>query len=112
MIKTIVKLVVVALIANASWRIGSAYMSHYKFTDSVHQLSLFSGKQTDDVLRKRIFEARVGLRYSGADETSRCSPRIITRSWTAPTSARSKLAPGFVYPWPFDFHIDTLSGIL
>ncbi|HEY3052362.1 MAG TPA: hypothetical protein VGK04_03135, partial [Thermoanaerobaculia bacterium] len=56
MIKLILKLIVVALLANAAWRVGSAYVAHYKFEDAVQQAALFRGSKTDDVLRRRIFE--------------------------------------------------------
>ena len=36
--KTLLKLVIVALLANALWRIGSAYATFYKFTDAVNGL--------------------------------------------------------------------------
>jgi len=110
LIKTIVKLVVVVLIANATWRIGSAYVSHYKFTDSVHQLSLFRGQQTDDMLRKRIFEAASNFDIPVDDITlqSRDRHTIVDGAYVR----EIEVAPGFVYPWPFDFHVDTLSSIL
>ena len=110
MIKTIVKLVVVVLIANATWRIGNAYVSHYNFTDAVHQLSLFRGQQTDDMLRKRIFEAASNFDIPVDDITllSRDRHTIVDGAYVR----EIEVAPGFVYPWPFDFHVDTLSSIL
>ena len=112
MIKTIVKLVVVVLIANATWRIASAYISHYKFTDSIHQISLFRGNQTEDVLRKRIFEAAsdFDIPVTDQDITLRTQNRhtIVAGAYVR----EIEVAPGFVYPWPFDFHVDTLSSIL
>ena len=112
MIKTIIKLALVALIANGSWRVASAYMTHYKFTDSVHQLALFRGKQADDVLRRRIFEVASDFDIPVSDEdiTLRTQDHhtIVDGAYTL----EIELVPGFVYPWPFDFHIDTLSGIL
>ena len=112
MIKTIVKLVLVVLVANATWRVGSAYISHYKFTDSVHQISLFRGRQTDDMLRKRIFQAAsdFDIPVSDQDITLRTENHhtIVEGAYTR----EIELAPGFVYPWPFDFHVDTLSSIL
>ena len=35
MIKTVLKLLLAALIANAAWRVGSAYIAFYKFQDAV-----------------------------------------------------------------------------
>ena len=33
--KIIIKLLIVALIANATWRLGMEYATHYRFSDSV-----------------------------------------------------------------------------
>ena len=112
MIKTIIKLALVALIANGSWRVASAYMTHYKFTDSVHQLALFRGKQADDVLRRRIFEIASDFDIPVSDEDIALRTQdhhtIVDGAYTR----EIELAPGFRYPWPFSFHIDALSGIL
>jgi hypothetical protein len=112
LIKTIVKLAIVVLIANATWRVGSAYVAHYKFTDSVHQISLFRGTQTDDMLRTRIFQvaSSFDIPLSNGDVTLKTESNhtIVDGAYVRDI----EVAPGFVYPWPFDFHIDTLSGIL
>jgi hypothetical protein len=112
LIKTIVKLALVVLIANATWRVGSAYISHYKFTDSVHQISLFRGTQTDDVLRKRIFEVASDFDIPLSDQDFMLQTKDHHTIVDGAYVREIEVAPGFVYPWPFDFHIDTLSGIL
>ena len=37
MIKIIVKMAIAALIANASWRVGSAYLTYCRFKDAVEE---------------------------------------------------------------------------
>ena len=54
--KTIIKLVIVAIIANATWRAGSAYAKHYRFVDAVQQATQFRAKQSDDQIHDRVFE--------------------------------------------------------
>jgi hypothetical protein len=112
MIKALVKLVIVALVANASWRVGSAYLSHYKFTDSVQQTTLFRGKRTDDVLRMRVFELAsdydIPVNEGNLTLRSEDHHTIVEGSYIR----EIELLPGFRYPWRFSFHIDTLSGIL
>ena len=64
------------------------------------------------MLRERIFELASDFDIPVSDEDITLTHRrTITRSSTAPTRAIIELVPGFGYPWPFDFHIDTLSGI-
>jgi len=42
------------LIANATWRIGTAYASFYRFRDAVEESSRFSADRSVDVLRQRV----------------------------------------------------------
>ena len=112
MIKLILKLAVVALLANASWRIGGAYVSHYKFTDAVEQTALFRGNRTDDALRKRLFEiaSDFDIPVTEDDVTLRTLEHhtIVDGDYIRII----EVVPGYKYPWPFSFHIDTLAGVL
>ena len=42
MIKTLVKLVLAALVVNACWRSANVFMRYYKFKDGVHETALFA----------------------------------------------------------------------
>ena len=112
MIKLILKLAVVALLANATWRVGSAYLAHYKFIDSVEQASLFRGNKGDDVLRQRVFDLASDYDIPVAEDD------VTLRSVDNRTviegmySRIIELAPGFQYPWEFTFHIDTLKNTI
>lgn len=112
MIKLILKLALVALIANASWRVGSAYVAHYKFQDSVQQAALFRGSQTDDVLRRRIFELASDYDIPVTDDeltlTTSEHHTVVDGAYTRII----EVVPGYKYPWEFTFHVDTLQGTL
>jgi len=112
LIKLILKLAVVALVANASWRVGSAYVAHYKFTDAVQQSALFRGNKTDDALRQRIFElaSDFDIPVTDGDLTLMTLEHhtVVDGNYTRII----EIAPGFKYPWAFAFHIDTLQGTL
>jgi hypothetical protein len=112
LIKLLLKLVVVALLANAAWRVGSAYVAHYKFKDAVQQAALFRGNKKDDVLRQRIFElaSDYDIPVDDGDITLTTSEHNTTvdGSYTRVI----EIAPGFKYPWEFTFHIDTLQNTL
>jgi hypothetical protein len=111
-IKLVIKLAIVALLANASWRVGSAYVAHYKFEDSVQQAALFRGTKTDDVLRRRIFELASDFDIPVTDDqltlTTSEHHTVVDGGYTRII----ELAPGFEYPWEFTFHVDTLSDTL
>ena len=42
MIRTVIKLLIAALVLNALYHLGGAYWEHYQFVDSVEQLAQFS----------------------------------------------------------------------
>ena len=112
MIKLILKLVVVALLANASWRVGSAYVAHYKFEDAVQQAALFRGSKTDEALRQRIFELASDYDIPVDEQDVTLMTALHQTTVDGSYTRIIELAPGFKYPWEFTFHINTLQGTL
>ena len=112
MIKLILKLAVVALVANAGWRVGSAYVAHYKFEYAVQQAALFRGNKSDEALRQRISElaSDFDIPVTDADVMLMTSEHhtVVDGDYTRVI----ELVPGFKYPWEFTFHVDTLQGTL
>ena len=111
MIKLIIKLAIAALIANASWRVGSAYLSYYKFEDAAREVTQFRGDKSDSQIESRIFDlaSEYDLPLTRNNLTIRReeSHTIVDGSFTRPI----ELAPGYTYPWPFSIHIDTFTEI-
>jgi hypothetical protein len=112
LIKLIIKLAVVALIANATWRVGNAYVAHYKFTDSVQQAALFRGNKTDDVLRLRIFDIASDYDIPLTDGDMTLTTQEHRTKVDGNYTRIIELVPGYTYPWEFTFHIDTLKDTL
>lgn len=107
MIKLVIRLAIVALVANGTWRLGSAYVSHYKFHDSIQQMTQYRGDESDDVIRGRIFELASELDIPVTDDAlsirRRDNHMIVDASYKRPVD----LLPGYTYPWPFTIHVDT-----
>jgi hypothetical protein len=112
LIKLILKLAVVALLANASWRVGSAYVAHYKFQDAVQQAALFRGNKKDDALRQRIFELASDYDIPVDDSNVMLKTSESRTTVDGSYTRVIELAPGFKYPWAFTFHVDTLQNSL
>ena len=106
--KLILKLVVVALVANASWRVGTAYVAHYKFKDAVQQAALFRGNKTDDALRQKIFELASDFDIPVEDQDVMLKTAEHQTTIDGSYTRIIELAPGYKYPWAFTFHVDTL----
>jgi hypothetical protein len=107
LIKGILKLAVAALIANAAWRLGSAYMSFYKFKDAVQETTQYDSERSDEQLRQRIQElaAQYDVPMTPDGFTIRRSDyhTLVDGSYTQ----KVDIIPGYPYPWAFSFHTDT-----
>ena len=103
--KAILKLIVVVLIANALWRVGSAYLSFYRFKDSVRVAATDQGKSADD-LRQKIVELAstydVPLTPDAITIRREANHTIVESSYTTPLA----VLPGYEYPWPFSLEVD------
>jgi hypothetical protein len=103
--RLLLKLAVAALVANAAWRIGTAYVDHYSFRDEV-RLAALTEALDDDRLRARIFElgdAR-GLPLEDESFSIRREERrtMVEGAYTRPIL----LFPGYEHAWRFDWAID------
>jgi len=107
-IKLLLKLAVVALIANATWRIGSAYATHYRFTDAVQATTQFRGSKTDEQIRARVLDLASQYDLPLADEAVTVRTENTNHTVVDGSYAKSiDLVPGYTYRWPFKFHVDT-----
>lgn len=101
------KLVIVALVANATWHLFGAYSPHYKFRDGIEYAAQYRGRLTDDDLREKILElaSRFEVPVNGEDVsvTHENEHTLVDLSYVRPV----ELAPGFTYPWAFSVHVDT-----
>jgi hypothetical protein len=107
--KLLLKLAIVALLANATWHLWAIYSAHFKFKDAVQAAAQYGSNKSEDELRSRILElaAQYDLPITEASFTVRREAHhtIVDGSY----ERKVELAPGFVYPWPFSWRIDTLS---
>ena len=98
-IKTVIKLALVALVANATWHLFGAYSPHFKFKDAVQ----------DADLRQRILDSaaqfEIPLAAADLSVTHQDKHTSVELSYTRMVD----LAPGFTYPWPFSLSVDTFT---
>src|SRR5471030_3038756 len=103
MIRTIVKLALVALVANATWHLFGAYSPHYKFKDGIQYAVLHRADQrlTDEDVQERVLTlaAQFDIPVTAADVsvTHTTNHTVVDVSYVRPVD----LAPGVTYPWPF-----------
>lgn len=109
MIKLVLKLALAALIANAAWHVGTAYLSFYKFKDAVYETAQFGTEKGDEQLQARILELAsdydVPLAADGFTISHHDNHTIIDGSYVRMVD----LLPGYQYQWPFAWHTDTFT---
>lgn len=107
MMKAILKLAIVAVIANAVWHAFVPYSAHFKFKDAVEATSQYGFEKPDDELRAKIMELAsehdVPLTPDGFTLKREEKHTIIDGSYTQPI----ELFPGFAYHYTFRWHTDT-----
>ena len=108
-IKTVIKLALVALVANATWHLFGAYSPHFKFKDAVQYAAQYRGDATDADLRQRILDSaaqfEIPLAAADLSVTHQDKHTSVELSYTRMVD----LAPGFTYPWPFSLSVDTFT---
>jgi hypothetical protein len=111
MLKFLVKLAFAALIANAAWRVGSAYAAFYRFRDAVEESARFSADKSADVVRMRVLELanQYDLPIDEDDVTvTRQQPYThLTGRYAQPIA----VIPGYEYPWTFSWDMNVLTGL-
>jgi hypothetical protein len=109
-VKRLIKLIVVVLMANALWRIGSAYVSFYRFKDSVRFAAMDLRKSEDD-LRIHILELAstydVPLDEDAITIRREAQHTLVEGSYKTPIA----VLPGYEYKWPFSLDIDAYATV-
>jgi hypothetical protein len=102
--KLLIKLAIVALLANAAFRIGTAYLIHYQFRDSVREAAMYRAR-TDEELRETVMEMaeQQGVPLAPDAFTVRHDAREaqIDGKYTKAI----EIVPGYPYDWHFEFSI-------
>ena len=110
--KTIIKLIIAALILHATWRAGTVYLRYYELTDEVTQIAQFGVRQTDNQLRNGVLDAAkrrdIALEADAVTVTRQNQRIIIDAHYTD----QVELAPRYFYPWEARLHVDVLTLVL
>ena len=110
--KTIIKLVIAALIVHATWRSVVVYMRFYEFKDDITQIAQFGVNQTDNHLVSGILDA--AKRHAipldpAAIKVRRENHHIIIDTHYL---EQIEVLPRYFYPWDARVHVDVLTLVL
>lgn len=109
MIKLLIKLAIVALVANAAWHLMSAYASYYKFKDAVQQTTLFGNDKTVEQLKARVLALATDYDLPIGEDDVTVRREQLRTTVDGSYSKTIEFAPGYSRPWTFEFHTDTFS---
>jgi hypothetical protein len=111
MIKTLVKLAIVVLFANAAYRVGSVYLDHIKFRDAIRDAAMFKARN-DVELTQRIMSLAIDYDIPLSEDDFTMS-RIERHVEVSGHYAKLiEIVPTFTYPWPFSWDIDVYTSPL
>ncbi len=107
MIKLLFKLVVVALLANAAYRIGSEYLTYVRFRDSIRDAAMFKAKNDTDLMA-RILDLATQYEIPIEEENisiDRQERRVNVEGWY---DKRIEVVPNYEYPWHFGLSLEVM----
>ena len=107
--KTILKLLIVAAVLNATARTAMAAWRYYQFKDAAQQTLVFGGNATAAELHELILRRAVDLEVpvEAEDiEVTRDGPRMQAK---AAYTDSIELFPRYFYPFDFSFSVDTMA---
>ena len=104
--KSVIRLVIAALIIHATWRAGTVYWRHYQFRDGVRQTAQFAGRRSDQDLRTQVME--IAAAYEIPLDAGRVGVRRVENHTLIDASyqERIEVLPRYFYPWEFNVHVD------
>jgi hypothetical protein len=110
--KTILKLLVAAVVINASVRAGMVAMNYYEFKETAHQAVLFGASSSTGEIRERILEKAGELKLP-IDPANVTVSRRGPRTW-ADASYRQPVEffPNQAYPVSLSFSVEGYQMVL
>lgn len=107
--KSLLRLVIAALIIHATWRAGTVYWRHYQFRDGVRQAAQFAGQRSDTELHGQVMELaranEIPLEPGRVQVRRVDNHTLIDASYTEAI----ELLPRYRYPWDFKVNVDTFT---
>ena len=109
MIKTIIKLLIAAVILNALYRVGTVSWDYFRLKDEAQQVILFGTRATPDDLHGRIMakaqELQVPLDPNDLHVRRDGNRTFVSAVYTEPL----EFFPNVVYPVDLSFSVDSFA---
>jgi hypothetical protein len=104
--KTVIKLIIAAVLVNAAYRSGSVFLKYYQFKDETQQMILFGQAETTPALTSQILaeamKRDVPLNEDGINVTRQGMRTVAEVAYTEAV----EVFPRYVYPVAFSFNAE------
>jgi hypothetical protein len=107
-IKLLLKLAIVALLANAAYHVGSEYLTYIKFRDAIRDAAMFKAKN-DTELMARIVELAAQYEVPLQEENvtiERVERKVNVEGWY---DKPIEIVPNYQYPWHFGLSLEVVT---
>jgi hypothetical protein len=108
MLRSIIRLALVALVVHAAVRTVPVFWAQVKFRDAVEEMAMFSGKRTDREVADRVMQIAARLDVPLAREDLQVRKAQHTTYVDATYTAQLEVFPRTFYPWTFQIHIEAV----
>ena len=107
MIKLLIKLAIVALLANAAFHIGSEYLTYIRFRDAVRDAAMFKAKNDTELMARIVDLAEQYEVPIDEDNVTlgREDRRVSIDGWY---DKPIEIVPSYQYPWHFSMSLEVL----
>ena len=107
--KTIVKLVIAALIVNACWHAGASFLRYTKFKDEVQSTAQFASAKSDAELQARVVEIANQLQVPVLAENITVRRKQNHTMIDAVYVDHIEVVPTKLYSWEFKVNVDAFT---
>ena len=108
MLKLLLKLAVVALVANTAYHIGVEYLTYIKFQDAIRDAAIFKARNDQELVARIVSLAQqyeVPLNEENIT-IDRQGKRVNVIGWY---DKPIEVVPTYEYPWHFGLSIDVVT---
>jgi hypothetical protein len=106
--KTIIKLVIAALVVHATWRAAAVYWRYFQFRDGVQHIAQFSAQKSEPEVQAQVIEAARTLDVPVPPDSIKVRREQTRTLIDAVYTDRVQLIPTKYYPWEFKVNVDAI----
>jgi hypothetical protein len=105
MLRTLIRLALVALVVHAGVKTVPVFWTHFKFRDAVEDMAMFSVKRTENDVANRVLEIAARMDVPLTRENLKVHRAAGVTYVDATYTARLEYFPRRFYPWDFTLDV-------